>query len=275
MTNSEEIHRSLIEEADDLEEIKGEEISVGDVFKSLAKHPLQIISRWNWKSALLGAIFRASFYFTVYQASRETLIVTLTAVLVELSFRFITSGISGALIQSFRRATPAWLATAIVTISLPIFSHTVEFITHYSQETFFNNVFAAAENKARQKAFAVSVLISVLSALFTLFIVRKGVLLVGAGKETKSIWSDIKSLPFLIIEFIAFLPLEILKFVKERRYLPAIGIFLTFGLAVGTLMGFFRGKFSWAWVTALGAWSILFLITIIVAVLLKFLKRKA
>lgn len=274
MTNSEEIHRSLIEEADDLEEIKDEEISVGDVFKSLAKHPLQIISRWNWKSALLGAIFRASFYFTVYQASQETWLVTLTAVLVELSFRFITSGISGALIQSFRRATPAWLATTIVTISLPIFSHTVEFLTHYSQETFFNNVFAAAENKARQKAFAVSVLISVLSAMFTLFIVRKGVLLVGAGKETKSIWSDIKSLPFLIIEFIAFLPQEILRFIKERRYLPAIGIFLTFGLAVGTLMGVFRGKFSWAWVTALGAWSILFLITIFVAVLLKFLKRK-
>ena len=274
MTNSEEIHRSLIEEADDLEEIKDEEISVGDVFKSLAKHPLQIISRWNWKSALLGAIFRASFYFTVYQASQETWLVTLTAVLVELSFRFITSGISGALIQSFRRATPAWLATTIVTISLPIFSHTVEFLTHYSQETFFNNVFAAAENKARQKAFAVSVLISVLSAMFTLFIVRKGVLLVGAGKETKSIWSDIKSLPFLIIEFIAFLPLEILRFIKERRYLPAIAIFLTFGLAVGTLMGVFRGKFSWAWVTALGAWSILFLITIFIAVLLKFLKRK-
>ncbi len=274
MTNSEEIHRSLTEEADDLEEIKDEEISVGDVFKSLAKHPLQIISRWNWKSALLGAIFRASFYFTVYQASQETWLVTLTAVLVELSFRFITSGISGALIQSFRRATPAWLATTIVTISLPIFSHTVEFLTHYSQETFFNNVFAAAENKARQKAFAVSVLISVLSAMFTLFIVRKGVLLVGAGKETKSIWSDIKSLPFLIIEFIAFLPQEILRFIKERRYLPAIGIFLTFGLAVGTLMGVFRGKFSWAWVTALGAWSILFLITIFVAVLLKFLKRK-
>src|SRR6478672_5057890 len=121
MMNSDAIHRSVAE-ADDLEEVLDEEISVGDVFRSLLQHPAQVILRWNWKAALLGAILRASFYFTVYKASKESWIVTFTAVMVELAFRFFTSGISGALVQSFRRATPAWLATTIVTISLPIFS---------------------------------------------------------------------------------------------------------------------------------------------------------
>lgn len=129
---SEDIHLSIAD-ADDLEEIHDDSISVFDVFSSLVQHPAQIITRWNWKAALLGAILRASFYFTVYKASKESWVVTLTAMMVEFSFRFFSSGISGALIQSFRRATPAWLATAIVTVSLPVFSHTIEFMTHYAQ----------------------------------------------------------------------------------------------------------------------------------------------
>ncbi len=148
MTRTEDIHISITE-ADDLEELREKEIPLLDVLRSLAGHPLQIITRWNWKSALLGALLRASFYFTVYQASRESLIVTMTAVLVELSFRFFTSGVSGAVVQSFRRAQPAWLAILIVTLSLPIFSHTVEFIAHYTQERSFSKVFPASENNAR------------------------------------------------------------------------------------------------------------------------------
>ena len=274
MTNVNEIHRSIAE-VDDLEEVAENEISVAGVFHSLGQHPWQILARWNWKSALLGAILRASFYFTVYKASKESWIVTLTAVLIELAFRFLTSGISGSLVQSFRRATPTWLATAIVTISLPIFSHTVEFVTHYSQENFFSNVFPASENNARQKAFAISVLFSVLSALFNLFVMRHGVLLVGAGEETKSFWSDMKRIPFLIAEFVTYLPIEILKYMNRGKLIPAFGIFSAFGLAVGALLGIFRGEWVWAWKPALGAWAILFFWTIIVAVILRFMPQHA
>ena len=105
MTNLEKIHLSedihlSVADAEDLEEVRDEEISVLDVFRSLVQHPAQLITRWNWKAALLGALLRASFYFTVYKASKESWSVTLTAVLVEFSFRFFTSGISGALVQS-------------------------------------------------------------------------------------------------------------------------------------------------------------------------------
>lgn len=252
-----EIHHSIAD-ADDLEEVREKEISVGDVLRNLAHHPVQIVTRWNWKTSLLGALLRASFYFTVYQASRETWIVTLTAVLVELGFRFITTGIAGAIVQSFRRAKPVWLAGLIVSISLPAFSHAVEFITHYAQEQYFYDIFAASENKGRQRAFAVSVLFSAMSALFNLFAMRHGVLLVGAGDETKTLWGDIKRLPALVGEFVTFLPIMIAAFLEKGRILNALGVFLAFGLAIGTILGGARGSWRWAWTTALGAWVIMF-----------------
>jgi hypothetical protein len=264
MTNSEEIHYSIAD-ADDLEEIH-EEIAVADVFRSLLMHPAQMITRWNWKAALLGALLRASFYFSVYKAGRENWMVILSAVLVEFSFRFFTSGISGALVQSFRRATPAWLATLIVTISLPVFSHTVEYIAHYTQETYFHSVLPASENNSRRIAFAVSVLFSVLSAMFNLFIMRHGVLLVGAGEETKSLWSDIKKFPLLILEFVTYLPIKILNSLQEGKIGMAVSLFGGFGVTVGFILGVFRGKWSWAWTTALGAWAIMLVWTMIVAV---------
>lgn len=266
---SEDIHLSIAD-ADDLEEVQVEEITIFEVFSSLVQHPAQMITRWNWKAALLGAILRASFYFTVYRASKESWIVTLTAMLVEFLFRFLSSGISGALIQSFRRATPAWVATLIVTVSLPIFSHTIEFITHYAQEKYFANVFAAAENDARTKAFAVSVLFSVLSAMFNIFIMRHGVLLVGAGTESKSLGSDLKKLPKLILEFIAFLPIQMIDFVRKGKFVYSFGILLGFGFSVGSILGVFRGKWSWAWNSAVGAWAIMFVWTIAVAAFLHF-----
>ena len=252
-----EIHRSVAD-SDDLESVNDKPISVGDVFVNLFQHPLQIITRWNWKAALLGAIFRASFYFAVYKASKESWIVTLTAVLVEFSFRFLTSGISGALVQSFRRARPAWLAMAIISISLPIFSHTVEYTTHYVQEAYFSNIFAPSVFNSRRTAFAISVLISVLSALFNIFMMRNGVLLVGAGEETKTLWDDMKMIPRLVYEFTIFLPNQIIKFVKHGKFSYALGSFLAFGLVVGAILGTVRGKFSWAYSTALGSWAILF-----------------
>jgi len=273
MTNSEHIHRSITE-ADDLEEIRDGQISVGDIFRSLAAHPAQIITRWNWKAALLGALLRASFYVGVYKASKENWRAALAAAAVEFTFRFVTSGASGALVQSFRRATPVWLATLIVTISLPTISHSIEYFTHYAQEQYFSGIFPASENKSRQIAFAVSVLFSVMSAMFNLFIMRHGVLLVGAGSESKSLWSDIKRFPLLIVEFLSFLPIEIINHVKNRNYFPAIGIFLGFGFVVGTILGVFRGKWSWAWTTALGAWAVFFVFTSFVAVVLQIIQRR-
>ena len=265
MTRSEDIHRSVTE-AEDIEEIHEREIPLAEVLRSLGSHPLQVLTRWNWKAAMLGALLRASFYFTVYQAARENLKVALTAATVELAFRFFTSGVSGALVQTFRRATPPWLATLIVTLTLPAFSHAVEYVTHYTQEVYLVGVLPAAENNARQYAFAVSVLFSAISAMFNLFLMRHGVLRVGAGRETKSLWSDIKKIPALVLEFTTYLPFLILRLTSEQKFAHAAAILFAFSVAVGSILGVFRGKWSWGWTTALGAFVTLLVWTVIVAI---------
>lgn len=274
MPISDEIHHSIAD-ADDMEEVWEKRIYVSDVFRNLVRHPFQLVSRWNWKAAFLGAVVRASFYYTVYQASRESWLVTLTAVGVELIFRFLTTGLSGAVVQSFRRATPFWQANIIVSILLPAFSHTVEFVTHYVQERYFFDIFASSQDGvARQRAFAISVLFSVISVLFNLFAMRHGVLLVGAGKDTKSLGDDMKRMPRMIGEFTAYLPVLISKYLERGKLLNALLTFLGFGIAVGAILGTFRMKWDWAWKPALGAWVLLFFAVLITWAIRKILLRK-
>ncbi len=274
MPISDEIHHSIAD-ADDMEEVWEEQIYVADVFRNLVHHPLQLVARWNWKAAMLGAIVRASFYYTVYKASRENWAVTLTAVGVELVFRFLTTGLAGAVVQSFRRATPIWQANIIVSILLPAFSHSIEFVTHYVQERYFFDIFAASQDGvARQRAFAISVLFSVISVLFNLFAMRHGVLLVGAGEETRTLGNDMKRMPRMIGEFTAYLPVLISKHLESGKLLNALFTFLCFGTAVGAILGTFRMKWDWAWKTALGAWALLFFSVFLTWTIRKILLRK-
>ncbi len=126
MSTDEQIHHS-ISDADDIEEVWDERIEVKDVLWNLVHHPAQIVTRWNWKTAVMGAIVRSTFYLTVYQVSRQAWLVTLTAVAVEFAFRFFTTGLAGAIVQSFRKSQPVWLSNVIVSVLLPAFSHSVEF----------------------------------------------------------------------------------------------------------------------------------------------------
>ncbi len=269
---SEEIHHSIAD-AEDMEEVWDERIAVSDVFRNLLRHPAQLLTRWNWKTALMGALLRASFYYTVYTASSESLLVTLTAVSVELVSRFISTGIAGAVVQSFRRSTPQWQANIIVSVLLPAFSHTVEFFVHYGQERYLYDIFAASETLARSRAFAISVMFSIISVLFNLFAMRHGVLLVGAGKETRSLVSDIKRLPRMVGEFTAFLPVLISKYLENGRILKALFAFASFGIGVGTVLGVARFRWQWAWRSALGAWALLLFSVAVTAIVRYILKR--
>jgi len=103
---------------------------------------------------------------------------------------------------------------------------------------------------------------------------RNGVLLVGAGEETNTFLKDMRKIPLLILHFVTYLPIQIIDFIKKKNVLPAIGIFLSFGITVGGVLGFFRGKWSWAWTTALGAWAIFLVWTIFVAIALRLLKNR-
>ncbi len=261
-----DIHHSIAD-ADDMEEVWDESISVGDVFRNLLHHPAQLIRRWHWKSAFLGAAVRSSFYFTVYLASSESWLVTLTAVLVELAFRLITTGLGGAAVQSFRRAKPQWLATLVISVTLPTIAHAIEFSSHYVQEKYYSDILPASANTSREKRFGCSVLFSVISGRFNLYMLRRGVMLVGAGKETQTLGSDLKKIPAMALDFCVYLPDLIARSIADGRFVNALSVFVAFGLAVGTILGLTRGVWNWAYRSAFGAWGLMLLMTILSAII--------
>lgn len=271
MAPSEQIHHT-IEDAYDIEEVWEKEIVVGDVFRNIVHHPAQLITRWNWKSVVLAVIIRGLIYLSIYLISGESWTVTLSAVLVEIPFRLLTTGVAGALVQSFRKAKPIWLANIIVSIMLPAFSHTVEFTAHYVHESYFHDVLAATKDGVtRQRTFAISVLFSVVSVLFNLYAMRKGALLVGAGEATQSLKRDLMQMPRLVSEFVIALPVLISRFIENGKLHYALGVFLSFGIVVGTILGAARGKLQWGWRSALGAWALLLFATVLAVVVRRML----
>ncbi|MFN0278190.1 MAG: hypothetical protein ACKVRN_06255 [Pyrinomonadaceae bacterium] len=263
LTSEEQIHHT-IDDAYDIEEVWEKEIVVGDVFRNLLHHPAQLVTRWNWKSVVLAVIIRGLIYLSIYLISGESWTVTMAAVLVEIPFRLITTGVAGALVQSFRKAKPIWLANTIVSIMLPAFSHTVEFTAHYVHERFFYDVLAATKDGVtRYRTFAISVLFSVVSVLFNLYAMRKGALLVGAGEATQSLGKDLMQMPRLVSEFVIALPVFICRFIERGKLHYAFGVFVSFGVLVGAILGAARGKWQWGWRSAIGAWSLLLFATVL------------
>jgi hypothetical protein len=84
----------------------------------LLREPVQrLLYRWNWKSAVLSSLLRATLFFATNLTAG--LPAAFAAMRTELVFRAITSGFYGALTENFREAEPAWAATITVMILLP------------------------------------------------------------------------------------------------------------------------------------------------------------
>lgn len=183
----------------------------------LLKHPVKnILWRWNWKSAILSAIMRSSIYLTTYLFYREGLKAALGAMIVEFLMRSFTAGISGSLIQSFRRAKPVWLATLVVVLLLPTISHTIEFSVHYVHEAAVSYLYSTPMiEKSRQASFYFSIAFSILSVIFNMFAARRGAFIVGQDEGAQSLWKDIKQMPIIVAEFSA------IPFVWLRRKIKA------------------------------------------------------
>ena len=266
-----EIHQS-IDDADDIEQVSDPEIPVGGIIWNLVRHPLQLITRWNWKSVVLSTIVRGSIYLVSYLLYGQAWKVIFAALSVDIMFRLPTTGITGSVTQSFRHATPQWLGNLIVSILLPAFGQVVEFFSHYFQEKYFYDVLPASDNNAFAKTFAISLLFAVVSTLFNLYLMRHGVLLVGAREETLTIGGDLKRIPMHIVEFVRYLPDLIARYLEKGKILHALPPFFSFGLAIGAILGGGRGKWDWAWKAALISSGVL-LGAVIFALILRSIRR--
>jgi hypothetical protein len=167
------------------------------VLKYTARHPIETLFwRWNWKSAFFAGLFRGSIYFFTHLA--EGWRAALGAMSVEFIFRIIHGGISGSFVQSLRNASPIWLGTLFVMVLLPAYSHTVEYTLH-----------TLNGDLNRTKSLAISISFSIISALFNLFAMRRGVLITGEDADNESLWEDLKKFPRIVVDFVGFLPVRL------------------------------------------------------------------
>lgn len=171
--------------------------TIKGVVKHILRRPVEsLIRRWNWKAALLSALLRSPIFFTAYLAQKQGLWVAFGAMLVQFFFRTVFGGVNGAIIQSFSKVEPAWQAVITVPLVLAAFSHMVEFIVQSGYDSITGT-------HGKGKAILVSVAISIVSAVFNLFAMRRGALLVKDESE-QSLWRDLKRMPWLAFEFLSF-----------------------------------------------------------------------
>ena len=162
------------------------------MFFHLVQHPVKyLFHNWNWKSALLSSILRASLFFATNLSAGYPAAVA--ALKTELVFRGITSGFYGALTEAFREAEPAWNAAITVMLLLPLVNHSIEFLVHWIRGT--QNLYSSI---------LASVGLTALSTLFNFYLMRRGALIVGAGR--RSLGLDLAQMPRLALDFILHLP---------------------------------------------------------------------
>jgi len=164
-------------------------VSVGDCFRHLVRNPGEmLIARWNWKSALFSSLCRGFLFF--FANLHVGLNAASGAMLTEFAYRGVTAGFYGAVTQAFRSAEPRRRAALMVALGVPLASHAIEFTIHWLRGT-----------ADLRTSISASVVFTVLSTLFNLHAMRKGVLVVGDGG--KPLDADFRSLPGAIASFVA------------------------------------------------------------------------
>ncbi len=185
--------------------------TISEALSGVWQNPAQLVRQWNYKGALMSGFLRAPIFLITYLVGRESIKLAIGAATAQFIFRFIFAGVGGALIQAFRRVEPAWKALLAILLIVPVISHIFEYLV----QTGF--AYFTGTGDHTDVAILRSVCISILSALFSLFIMRRDVLIVGEA-ESKSIWSDLAMFPRLIFEFMGFVPLEIVRMFRRGDY---------------------------------------------------------
>jgi hypothetical protein len=197
--------------------------TISEAVHSLWNDPSLFVRQWNYKGAILSGVLRAPIFLATYLIGKEGLRLALAAAAVQFIFRFVFAGVGGVLIQSFRRVEPAWKALLAVLLIIPLISHVLEFILQ-AVFGYYTGTMARTD-----EAILRSVSVSIISALFTLFAMRRGIMIVGES-ESKSLISDISRLPIVIFHFIAFIPNEISSMIRRGAYLAVLLSMAAFGM---------------------------------------------
>jgi hypothetical protein len=214
--------------------------TIAEAWRRLSQNPSQFIRYWNYKGAILSGVLRAPIFLLTYLVGKESLKLAIGAALIQFVFRFFFAGISGALIQSFRRVEPAWKAMGTVLLVVPLISHLFEFVL---QSGF---AYLTSTQDHTDEAILRSICVSIISALFTMFAMRRNIMIVGE-EGSKSFLHDLSRLPITIFYFIAFIPNELSGIFRRGAVIGgSIGI-VAFGLFAQLLVWAVTNKGSWTY----------------------------
>lgn len=150
----------------------------------LCRHPgALVLSRWNYKSATTSSVARAALFFTInFSAGWSSAVLALG---VEFVYRFAMSGFYGALTQAFRSAHPPAAAAAVAMVVVPGVSHGLEFLIHLGAGT-----------PELGRSMAASIIMSMTTTSFSVWLMRHGVMVVGPG--ARSMRDDLRHIPRLV-----------------------------------------------------------------------------
>ena len=240
--------------------------TVSEAWSNLRRNPSLFIRYWNYKGAILSGLLRAPIFLITYLVGKEGLKLAIGAALVQFVYRFVFAGISSAMIQSFRRVEPAWKALLTILLAVPLISHIFEFA--------FQAAFAyfTGTGDHTDEAIVRSICVSIISALFTLFIMRRNVMIVGE-EGSRSLFHDLTRLPFLIFDFIAFIPNEVASLFRRGAYLSVVIAIAAFGVFSQMLIWAVTNKAAWTYnngreIALLKYWGVDGMILLVLAIVL-------
>jgi hypothetical protein len=161
-------------------------MTVWQAAAALAANPWKtFVADWNWKAALLSALFRGLLFLAVAVPRGPG---ALRLVWIELAFRILVGGFWGSLLQAFRGARPAWLAGLLAAVALPAAAHALEYLA-----------LQAGHATHIAAGMVVSIAVSVGSLLLNWFLMCQGILITGDGSD--SLAADMRRLPRLLAAF--------------------------------------------------------------------------
>jgi hypothetical protein len=138
---------------------------------------------WNWKSAVLSISMRTPVFMTVAATMGGRAMAF--AALIDISFRTVVAGFSGALTQYLSTTKRRRLAALTVVVFVPAGSQAAESLIHWGAGTPHLTI-----------ALAVSGGMTMASSAFDLYAMRRGIFVVGA--ESAGLTDDLLRLPALI-----------------------------------------------------------------------------
>jgi hypothetical protein len=146
------------------------------------------VACWNWKCALLSATARSIVYLAALARTRAS--GGLPIVLVEIVYVTLTAGLYAGLQQRALGFRSRILGNLTIALGVPLLAQTLDWFAH-----------RAAGAAAPGKATLTVCVFAVVSALFHLYVMRRGAFL--TGNAGRSLRDDFRRMPRLILAFIA------------------------------------------------------------------------